>query len=40
MNNKIPIFPLSNVIFFPETDLPLNIFEKKIYPNGRCESKK
>ncbi len=29
MNNKIPIFPLSNVIFFPETDLPLNIFEKK-----------
>ena len=29
MNNKIPIFPLSNVIFFPGTDLPLNIFEKK-----------
>ena len=29
MNNKIPIFPLSNVIFFPETDLPLNIFEKR-----------
>ena len=25
MNNKIPIFPLSNVIFFPETDLPLNM---------------
>ena len=29
MNNKIPIFPLSNVIFFPGTDLPLNIFEKR-----------
>ena len=29
MNNKIPIFPLSNIIFFPETDLPLNIFEKR-----------
>ena len=29
MNNKIPIFHLSNVIFFPETDLPLNIFEKR-----------
>jgi len=25
----IPIFPLSGVIFFPKTDLPLNIFEKK-----------
>tara|TARA_Y100000590_G_scaffold70042_1_gene76408 strand:+ start:3357 stop:3992 length:636 start_codon:yes stop_codon:yes gene_type:complete len=26
---KIPIFPLSNVIFFPKTILPLNIFEKR-----------
>ena len=25
--NKIPIFPLSNAIFFPRTILPLNIFE-------------
>ena len=32
MNNlpkKIPIFPLRGVIFFPETNLPLNIFEKR-----------
>ena len=26
---KISIFPLSNVIFFPKTVLPLNIFEKR-----------
>ena len=26
---KIPIFPLSNVVFFPKTILPLNIFEKR-----------
>ncbi len=26
---KIPIFPLKGVIFFPETNLPLNIFEKR-----------
>tara|TARA_B110000438_G_C15789030_1_gene639779 strand:- start:901 stop:1500 length:600 start_codon:yes stop_codon:yes gene_type:complete len=26
---KVPIFPLSGVIFFPETDLPLNIFEER-----------
>ena len=26
---KISIFPLSNVIFFPKTILPLNIFEKR-----------
>tara|TARA_B100000214_G_C23708494_1_gene508602 strand:- start:32 stop:661 length:630 start_codon:yes stop_codon:yes gene_type:complete len=26
---KIPIFPLSGVIFFPETNLPLNIFESR-----------
>ena len=25
----IPIFPLNGVIFFPETDLPLNIFEER-----------
>ena len=33
MNNnfpeKIPIFPLSGVIYFPKTNLPLNIFEKR-----------
>ena len=32
MNNfpkKIPIFPLRGVIFFPETNLPLNIFESR-----------
>ena len=27
--NKIPIFPLSNAIFFPRTVLPLNIFEDR-----------
>ena len=27
--NVIPIFPLSGVIFFPKTNLPLNIFEPK-----------
>ena len=27
--NKIPIFPLRGVIFFPDTNLPLNIFEKR-----------
>ena len=27
--DTIPIFPLSNAIFFPKTNLPLNIFEKK-----------
>ena len=27
--NKIPIFPLSNAIFFPGTVLPLNIFEDR-----------
>ena len=25
----IPIFPLSGVIYFPKTNLPLNIFEKR-----------
>ena len=33
MNKKfptqIPIFPLSGVIYFPNTNLPLNIFEKR-----------
>ena len=27
--HKIPIFPLSNAIFFPRTILPLNIFEDR-----------
>ena len=27
--NKIPIFPLSNFIIFPETSVPLNVFEPK-----------
>ena len=26
---ELPIFPLSNAIFFPKTLLPLNIFEQK-----------
>ena len=25
---EIPIFPLDGVIFFPKTNLPLNIFEQ------------
>ena len=27
--NKIPVFPLSGVIYFPRTNLPLNIFEQR-----------
>lgn len=27
--NQIPIFPLSGVIYFPKTNLPLNIFETR-----------
>ena len=27
--NKIPVFPLSKFIFFPNTNVPLNIFEPK-----------
>ena len=27
--NIIPVFPLSGVIFFPKTNLPLNIFEQR-----------
>ena len=27
--NNIPIFPLSNAVFFPRTILPLNIFEER-----------
>ncbi len=27
--NIIPVFPLSGVIYFPKTNLPLNIFEPK-----------
>ena len=26
---QIPVFPLSNAIFFPKTNLPLNIFEER-----------
>ncbi len=26
---KIPVFPLNGVIYFPKTNLPLNIFEKR-----------
>ena len=26
---KIPVFPLSNFIFFPKTSVPLNIFETR-----------
>ncbi|MDB3857936.1 LON peptidase substrate-binding domain-containing protein [Pelagibacteraceae bacterium] len=26
---EIPIFPLSGVIYFPKTNLPLNIFEQR-----------
>ena len=26
---KIPVFPLSNFIFFPKTSVPLNIFEPR-----------
>ena len=33
MDNKfpklIPVFPLSGVIYFPRTNLPLNIFEER-----------
>ena len=25
----IPVFPLSGVIYFPQTNLPLNIFEQR-----------
>ena len=27
--NQIPVFPLSGVIYFPQTNLPLNIFEER-----------
>ena len=27
--NIIPVFPLSGVIYFPNTNLPLNIFEQR-----------
>jgi uncharacterized protein len=27
--NKIPVFPLTNAVFFPKTVLPLNIFEDR-----------
>ena len=25
----IPVFPLSGVVYFPKTNLPLNIFEQR-----------
>ena len=27
--NIIPVFPLSGVIYFPKTNLPLNVFEQR-----------
>ena len=27
--DTIPVFPLSGVIYFPKTNLPLNIFEQR-----------
>ena len=27
--DQIPVFPLSGVIYFPKTNLPLNIFEQR-----------
>ena len=27
--NKIPVFPLRGAVFFPQTNLPLNIFEDR-----------
>ena len=27
--DQIPVFPLSGVIYFPNTNLPLNIFEQR-----------
>ena len=27
--NIIPVFPLSGIIYFPKTNLPLNIFEPR-----------
>ena len=27
--NLIPVFPLSGVIYFPNTNLPLNVFEQR-----------
>ena len=27
--DTIPIFPLSGVIYFPQTNLPLNVFEQR-----------
>ena len=36
---KIPVFPLSGVIYFPKTKLPLNIFEQR-YLDHRKHIKK
>ena len=30
----IPVFPLSNFIIFPNTNVPLNIFDQ-VYSDGR-----
>ena len=27
--DSIPVFPLNGVIYFPKTNLPLNIFEQR-----------
>ena len=29
--NQIPVFPLSGVMYFPKTNLPLNIFEQRYF---------
>ena len=38
--NIIPIFPLSGVIYFPKTNLPLNIFEKRYLDLVNCAYEK
>ena len=34
----IPVFPLSNFIFFPKTTAPLNIFEKRYLEVSSCSN--
>lgn len=36
----IPVFPLSGVIYFPKTNLPLNIFEKRYLDLVNCAYEK
>ena len=36
----IPVFPLSGVIYFPKTNLPLNIFEKRYLDLVNCDYEK